>query len=85
LVSEIVREALVSSKSMTKPERRKYVLGSSALLRLEAIWEYIATDSIEAADRWIAKLFDAFEAIARMRASCAGGRTLRITRVVSAG
>jgi plasmid stabilization system protein ParE len=60
---EIAREALVSSKSMTKPERRKYVLGSAALLHLEAIWEYIATDSIEAADRWIAKLFDAFEAM----------------------
>jgi plasmid stabilization system protein ParE len=49
---------------MTKPERRKYVLGSAVLLHLGAIWEYIATDSIEAADRWIAKLFDAFEAIA---------------------
>jgi plasmid stabilization system protein ParE len=70
---------------MTKPERCKCVLGSAALSHIEAIWEYIATDSIEAAERWIAKLFDAFDAIARMRASGAGARTLRITRVVSAG
>ena len=43
-----------------------YVLGSDAVLDLENIWEYIATDNIEAADRWTAKLFDAFDAIARM-------------------
>ncbi len=43
-----------------------YVLGDDALLDLEKIWEYIATDSIDAADHWIAKLFDAFEIIARM-------------------
>ena len=40
-----------------------YVLGSDAVLDLEDIWEYIAADSIDAADRWIAKLFDAFETI----------------------
>ena len=44
----------------------EYVLGSDAVLDLEDIWEYIAADSIEAADRWIAKLFNAFEEIARM-------------------
>jgi len=43
-----------------------YVLGSEAVLDLEDIWEYIATDSIDAADRWIARLFDAFDKIARM-------------------
>lgn len=42
-----------------------YVLGSDALLDLEEIWEYIALDSPDAADRWIAKLFHAFETIAR--------------------
>lgn len=41
-----------------------YVLSSDAVLDLEDIWEYIALDSIEAADRWIAKLFKAFETIA---------------------
>jgi len=43
-----------------------YVLGSDAVLDLEDIWDYIASDSIDAADRWIAKLLDAFEDIARM-------------------
>ena len=84
--SEIARETLVSSKSMTKPESAQIpFFGSVALLHLEPIREYIATDSIEAAHRLIAKLFDAFEAIARIRASGAGARTLRISRVVSAG
>jgi plasmid stabilization system protein ParE len=43
-----------------------YILGPDADLDLDDIWEYIAADSIDAADRWIAKLFDAFEAIGRM-------------------
>lgn len=30
---------------------------------LDDIWEYIAADTIDAADRWIGKLFDAFEAL----------------------
>jgi toxin ParE1/3/4 len=34
-------------------------------LDLDEIWEYIANDNINAAERWIGKLFDAFEAIAR--------------------
>lgn len=38
----------------------EYVLGADAVLDLEDIWEYIASDSLAAADRWIAKLFDAF-------------------------
>ena len=40
-----------------------YILGDDAVLDLEAIWDYIARDSIDAADRWIAKLFEAFEAL----------------------
>ena len=40
-----------------------YVLGTDADLDLDDIWEYIAADSLDAADRWIAKLFDAFEAL----------------------
>lgn len=43
-----------------------YVLGSDAVFDLEDIWDYIATDDVDAADRWIAKLFDAFDALARM-------------------
>ena len=43
-----------------------YILGSDAILDLEDIWDYIAADSIDAADRWIGTLFDAFETIAGM-------------------
>jgi len=42
-----------------------YVLGVDADLDLDEIWEYIAADNIDAADRWAGKLFDAFEALAR--------------------
>jgi plasmid stabilization system protein ParE len=44
---------------------KEYVLSAGAELDLDEIWEYIAHDNINAADRWIGKLFDAFEAIAR--------------------
>jgi len=40
-----------------------YGLGVDTEADLDAIWEYIARDNIDAADRWIAKLFDAFEAL----------------------
>lgn len=40
-----------------------YVLSAEADFDLDEIWEYIAADSIEAADRWIGKLFDAFDAL----------------------
>jgi plasmid stabilization system protein ParE len=43
-----------------------YVLSADAELDLDEIWEYIAADSIDAADRWIRKLFDAFEALGRI-------------------
>lgn len=43
---------------------KKYVLSVGAELDLGEIWEYIADDRIAAADRWIEKLFDAFEALA---------------------
>ena len=43
----------------------RYSLSADAGLDLDEIWEYIATDNIDAADRWIAKLFDAFETLAR--------------------
>jgi plasmid stabilization system protein ParE len=41
-----------------------YVLGTGVELDLDEIWEYIAEDNIHAADRWIGKLFAAFEALA---------------------
>ncbi|MGO9258426.1 MAG: type II toxin-antitoxin system RelE/ParE family toxin [Bryobacteraceae bacterium] len=40
-----------------------YVLGAEAEFDLDEIWEYIAADNLDAADRWIGKLFDAFEAL----------------------
>jgi antitoxin ParD1/3/4/toxin ParE1/3/4 len=43
----------------------QYVLGVDAELDLDEIWEYIAHDSIDAADRWIGKLFDAFQVLAQ--------------------
>ncbi|MGC1872277.1 MAG: type II toxin-antitoxin system RelE/ParE family toxin [Acidobacteriaceae bacterium] len=42
---------------------KKYVLSAAAEADLNAIWEYIAEDNVDAADRWIDKLFDAFEAV----------------------
>jgi plasmid stabilization system protein ParE len=44
---------------------KEYVLSAGAELDLDEIWEYIAQDNIDAADRWVGKLFDAFVAQAR--------------------
>jgi len=62
-----------------------YVLSADADLDLDEIWEYIAADNIEAADRWIGKLFDAFEAldafpIERMEMHLRRRRQIAITR-----
>jgi plasmid stabilization system protein ParE len=43
--------------------REWHLLRVDASLDLDHIWEYIAADNIDAADRWIEKLFDAFEAL----------------------
>jgi plasmid stabilization system protein ParE len=43
----------------------RYVLGRDAERDLDDLWDYIAQDSVEAADRLIAKLFKTFEALAR--------------------
>lgn len=45
---------------------REYVLSAAAELDLDTVWEYIAEDNVDAADRWIDKLFDAFEALAQV-------------------
>lgn len=42
-----------------------YVLSTEADFDLNNIWEYIARDNIDAADRWTANLFDAFAALGR--------------------
>ncbi len=41
-----------------------YILNVDADLDLDDIWDYIAADNVDA-DRWIAKLFDAFDAVGR--------------------
>jgi plasmid stabilization system protein ParE len=43
----------------------QYVLSVSAEFDLDEIWEYIAQDNLDAADRWITKLFDAFQSLAQ--------------------
>jgi plasmid stabilization system protein ParE len=43
----------------------RYVLSPGAERDLDHIWDFIAEDSIDMADRWIGKLFDAFESLAR--------------------
>jgi plasmid stabilization system protein ParE len=40
-----------------------YVLSADADFDLDEIWEYIAADNLDAADRWIGMLFEAFEAL----------------------
>jgi plasmid stabilization system protein ParE len=42
-----------------------YVLSADADCDLDEIWEYIASDSLDAADRWIGILFDGFDALAQ--------------------
>ena len=42
-----------------------YILGTGAESDLEAIWEFIAQDDVDAADRWIEKLFHAFDSLVR--------------------
>jgi plasmid stabilization system protein ParE len=44
---------------------KEYVLSTGADLDLDDIWEYIAQDNLAAADRWIGKLFEAFDKLAR--------------------
>jgi plasmid stabilization system protein ParE len=41
----------------------QYVLSEDADRDLDGIWDYIAEDNIDAADRWIGKLFDTFDAL----------------------
>jgi len=42
-----------------------YILSTDAELDLDDIWEHIAKDNIDAADRWIDQLFEAFAAVGR--------------------
>jgi hypothetical protein len=42
-----------------------YVFGRGAERDLDGLWEYVAQDSVEEANRLLAKIFEAFEALAR--------------------
>lgn len=42
-----------------------YRFDESVASDLEAIWDYIAADDIDAADRWIERLLSAFELLAQ--------------------
>jgi plasmid stabilization system protein ParE len=43
-----------------------YVISREADRDLDDLWDYIAADNVDAADRLTAKLMDAFEALARL-------------------
>ena len=43
----------------------KYVVSAEAKTDLAEIWEYVAQDNLDAADRWIARLREAFDTLAR--------------------
>ena len=43
----------------------RYILSEGADRDLDCIWDYIAEDSADSADAWIAKLFEAFDAIGK--------------------
>lgn len=42
-----------------------YVLGRDAERDLDAIWDYIAEENLDAADRTLNELFEAFELLAK--------------------
>ena len=44
---------------------KPYTLSVGADQDLDKIWDYIARDSVDAADRWIDRLYEAFEFISR--------------------
>ena len=60
-----------------------YVLSADADFDLDEIWEYIAADNLDAADRWIGKLFDAFEALGQTPGLGTGAKTSRHFRFYS--
>jgi plasmid stabilization system protein ParE len=53
----------------------RYVLSEDADRDLECIWDYIAEDSIDAADQWVARLYAAFAVIADNPGSAIQGGT----------
>ena len=56
-----------SEQSRKRKARSAYSLSTDANLDLGAIWEFIAQDDVDAADRWIGRLFDAIGRAPRRR------------------
>lgn len=48
----------------------RYSLSNQALSELDDIWSYIAQDNPEAAERWIAKLLDAWRMLVAPLRGC---------------
>jgi plasmid stabilization system protein ParE len=44
---------------------KEYVLSIGSELDLDQIWEFIAQDNFDAADRWVQKIFESFAALPR--------------------
>jgi toxin ParE1/3/4 len=44
---------------------KRYRFSTEAKIDLHEIWEYIATDNPEAADRWVARIRNAIDSLAR--------------------
>jgi plasmid stabilization system protein ParE len=42
----------------------RYILSEGADRDLDSIWDYVAENSVTAADEWIGRLFDAFAPLA---------------------
>ena len=42
-----------------------YLLSPEALQDLQSIWDFVASDSVDAADKLVDRLFEAFEQLAR--------------------
>jgi antitoxin ParD1/3/4 len=53
------------SKSAEVERNKRLTVSAAAELNLNAIWDYIADDSLDAADRWIITLTEAFDRLAR--------------------
>lgn len=43
----------------------RYILGCDAAQDLEDLWDYIGQDNLDAADRVLASLFEAFESLSQ--------------------
>ena len=62
-----------------------YILSEDADLDLDDIWEYIARDNLDAADRWIGKPLMHLKPSDRLRALATSEKILRTVHIVPSG